>query len=353
MGNSAHSSGKAAFSLSIQYFCHKGTIVQKYLINLGEGGLSDDQVKWGNLQLAPDVCIRDLDFVNYETFDEDLDSSTLTREVISKNTLAISYDILSPDSAEDGESPPKVGTEEQQLTAALFISPFVNGQATNIEEGNCIRIAEADCQILDSSPKRRQLEITITYVLKVLPQRTMKELRSLENESKLQLIKVEKIMAAMDDEFQERSKFRRIYFSQSPQLDLAYRRQLEHILSVCCIPLSKADATDSKADDAELKAGDGESKNEDTDPKAENGDLKAEDAEPKADDADSKASDANSKAGDANSRAEDTASKADDAESYFGVAVATAITCGDISGHRIGPRASLCVSHYTRPIWQC
>ncbi|KAH7083543.1 hypothetical protein FB567DRAFT_529354 [Paraphoma chrysanthemicola] len=341
LDNSAQSPGKPAFPLSIQYFCYKGTIVQKYLINLGGGGLSYDQVKWGNLQLTPEICIRDLDFVNYETFDEDLDSSTLTREVISKNTLAISYDILSSDSAEDDESPQKVGTEEQQLTAALFISPFVNGQAANIEEGNCIRIADADCQTLDNSPKRKQLEITITYVLKVLPQSTMKELRSLKNESTLQMIKAKEIMEAMDDEFQERSKFRRIYFSQNPQLDLAYRRHLEHILSVCCIPLSKADAADSKADDAELKTGDRESKGEDADPKAENGDLKAEDAGPKADDADSKASDANSNADDADSRAEDTVSKADYAEPYYGVAVATAITCGDISGHRIGPRASL------------
>lgn len=304
LGKSAHLSGTSAFPLSIQYFCDKGTIIQKYLLNLGEGGLSYDQVKWGDLQLTPYICIRDLDFVNCKTFDENLNSSALTRDVISENTLVISYDILSPDSAKDDKTQTKVGTDEKPLTAALFISPFVNGKATKIEEGNCIRIVEADCQTPDGSPTLNRLEISIAYTLRVLPKSTMERLKSFNDKSTPELIKAENSVNAMNDEFQEDSEFCRVYFSQSAQLDLAYRRHLEHILSVCCIPLLEPDEVGSKADDANSKTA-------------------------KAD------------------------SKADKAKSRSIAAVATAITCGDISGHRIGPRASLWVLRYIRHIWQC
>jgi hypothetical protein len=245
----------AAFPLSIQYFCSRGIVIQKYLLNVGEGGINFEKVKWGKLSLEPDVCIRSLDFVKPQgrwSYLEDLKFS-----IVSDHHLIIQRE------------------EDSTTGAALIISAFINDEPAKIDKKNCINL----------EPTEGQLEISVVYKLVVLQNNMLEALESLEKDQSpkktqpkqeesdtemnnhltgheenaqsedeaapktaenasnrdVSLSEEEKRTISakncMEEMFCAKNPFRKIFFAQDIRLDFAFRRNLEHILSVCSIPI--------------------------------------------------------------------------------------------------------------------
>lgn len=306
------------FPLSVQYFCVDNTVVQKYLVRYPEDTGSGYRVKLDKLPLAQGVVIRTPDFTDDLPYNECGQGSEPLRIMkVSKHNMLVARKIPSEMAS---------SSKSSAVVVALAISPFINNKPVAIDDEFCITIENED--------RQTQLEIAITYKLQVLSQHQMglldvmqalisadpeesdgnaKTVRkssvslindafsktntpsalfaqsTLTREEHAQLTKssssspttaegehgrqnqrstsglhnffwsareaLEKLRA-----FSEDTAFSRIPFSRDRHLDFIFRRNLEHILSVCSIPI-----------------GDGK----------------------------------------------------------------IAITCGDISGHRVGPRASL------------
>jgi hypothetical protein len=236
----------AAFPLSIQYFCSRGIVIQKYLLNIGEGGISPEKVNWGNLSLAPDVCIRSLDFVKYQ--DRGDFREKLKFSVVSDHHLILQH------------------KKDSQTGAALVISAFINDEPTKIDKNHCINLEHTD----------GQLEISVIYKLVILQKDMIEVLENLEKDpsayrteptleesdtetnssaedeaipeaaenasKRVRWIftdgrRTRSAMKSMKKIFRATNPFRKIFFAQDIRLDYAFRRNLEHILSVCSIPV--------------------------------------------------------------------------------------------------------------------
>jgi hypothetical protein len=240
----------AAFPLSIQYFCSRGIVIQKYLLSVGEGGVDPNKVNWTNLSLAPDVCIRSLDFVQGQMrrdYQEDLKFS-----IVSDHHLILQH--------EGGFQP----------GATLIISASINNEPAKIDDNYCI----------DLEPTEGQLEISVVYKLAVLQQDMIEALESLEGtepreersdaetnhfftghvdhpsteyeavprtaENALKRDtwvftegrQIAYAKQTFETTFCAKNPFRKIFFAQENRLDFAFRRNLEHILSVCSVPVA-------------------------------------------------------------------------------------------------------------------
>lgn len=330
--------------MSIQYYCHEETVLQTYLISLRDIGTSDSKLGSTSraIRLATDFIIRGLDFTKrYRQEDEHTYQREHDLHLVDNKTVVILHTMANPDSddhneeySSDGESnndsdvtaqhPSEEPKSAPQATAAFLISTFVNGDPATInndEAGSYVNIPD--------SRTADQVEITVAYTLRILDEEMSDSLGCLARNSSdyndlLRQISLESSKSSLEaarlgneddvmgtvppkvpnmtgtenedvernqgskqqpsshaaqamtkaaSELSDSSPFRRICFDKDDKLDLMFRRNLEHILSVCCIPVPSL-ATSSDIRDSP-----------------------------------------------------------------------TAITCGDISGHRVGPRASLCVYH--------
>ena len=326
-------------SLSIQYYCSENTVIQKYQILVGDSGISYDKINWGNLSLNPQVCIRTLHFIDELDFDDDEDGADIVTRVLSDSSIMLVRPIPEvhfleekakqqpeeDDSIKTGKSDESpINPVDQPIAVALIISPFINDQPASIVDGTCIRLERIEGEA--------QIVITIAYTIKMLYSNceelfriqdlamdpdsdseatsvsdagttqesapgsdTASELRSDINAASANPYKmgtanepieitirrriladawaaeVLNAMQEMGKVFRKGTTFRRICFSPIKNRDYAFRRNLEHILSVSSIPIAVEQNKNTPSP-----------------------------REP-----------------------------------------AIAITCGDISGHRIGPRASL------------
>ncbi|KAJ8117191.1 hypothetical protein OPT61_g1549 [Boeremia exigua] len=366
-----------AFPLSIQYFCSRGSVIQKYLFRAGQ--LSPQKVP-----VARGITIRTLDFVNYSTFnepyrhhgpgletehesddnsnenpgdesqndhgvcdgsigahpdtleptsdsniesDERLDIRSAVRQVcveddveqhteqnVQQNveqdvghtaeTNDEHYDKIEVDKNEvdDGyrkrayraktfvvaghnliiarslpwaviqqNSVRQIGVE-RPVAVALVISAFINDRPAQIESDWYMTIGD-NVQMSD-------IEITFTYKLQLLDQNQMEAIRipGLANLTREAILKarntnisedrydqdnqsstpatisktpsstdsdhptscaceVSQAIADMGRVFRKDNTFRKICFSRDPALDFVFRRNLEHMLSVCSIPI--------------------------------------------------------------------------------------------------------------------
>lgn len=327
------------YSLSIQYYCSEKTVIQKYQIFVGDSGISHDKINWGNLSLNPQVCIRTLHFIDELDFDDDEDGADIVTRVLSDSSIMLvrpipevhfleertKQQLKEGDSIKTGKSDESpMNPVDQPIAAALIISPFINDQPATIVDGNYIK--------LDRIEGEAQIVITIAYTIKMLYSNceelfkirelamdgdsdseatsvsaarttqesapgsdTTSELGSdisaasanscktgtanepieITNQKRALAdawaAEVLNAMQEMGKVFRKETTFRRICFSPIKNRDYAFRRNLEHILSVCSIPIAVEQNKNTPSPQ-----------------------------EP-----------------------------------------AIAITCGDISGHRIGPRASL------------
>lgn len=320
-------SDEIQFLLSIQYFCSKGTVFQKYLINIGKGGIPRN----ARLSLDPYICIRSLDFVNDLYFNDD--RAKLKTSVVSNN-LVVTHVIEKDEMEELEEWQPAELKGQLPIAAALVISPFIGDQPAQIKTDTTAGTDEA-CHYIDltDSLVMTRLEITVAYTLKLIHRDTMEATVSSESGEttsngtaplqdehisasdkqasepdttvlveagptgpcdppaqdatttteegdlaaeeealvKRCIVKITAAKEEMEHAFRGDSSYRKIFFSPSPSLDFAFRRNLNHILYVCCIPISAGCDVGNTSEDPP----------------------------------------------------------------------AIAITCGDIAGHRVGPRASL------------
>lgn len=320
-------SNAPAFPLSIQYFCSGGTVIQKHLINIGRDGVPYEKIH-KRLSIVPDICIRGLDFVKYHDFNDT--RAVLDTFVVSKNHFVITHDLQWRDKEDLILNGMPDDTSKIPVAAALIISPFIDGKPAEInvtDEGSHIN--------LDVTPEQTRLDITVVYTLKLpCEDKTLvaeasrssdstihretgstqdkesaatsqslagydtapsvkdeavftvqadvfteclvpptEEGRSVVNEEYIAKVSLDITTAQREMErvFCRQNDLRKIYFSQDGRLDFAFRRNIEHILSVCSIPIP----VDHKSVPNSIKG------------------------------------------------------------------PAIAITCGDIAGHRMGPRASL------------
>jgi hypothetical protein len=259
----------AAFPLSIQYFCSRGLVIQKYLLNVGEGEINSGTVNWGNLSLTPDVCIRSLDFVERHDFNDS--SQELKSSVVSDRYLILQH---SSKDYEDDTSKP-VHERDSQAGAALIVSAFINDNPAKIDKDHCIHLERTESQ----------LEISVVYKLVILQEDMIEALKPLEKDQSVNKTNTaheesnteangsltghvedpsgadeattkeaknamkrnkwglrerrrnKSAKRSMRKIFCARNPFRKIYFAQDSRLDFAFRRNLVHILSVCSIPV--------------------------------------------------------------------------------------------------------------------
>jgi hypothetical protein len=258
----------SAFPLSIQYFCSEGIVIQKYFLYVGEGGINSEKVKWGNLLLAPDVCIRSLDFVEDHNFNDP--SQELKSSVVSDHYLIFRHG--SEDYVDDTSKP--VHERDFQAGAALVISALINDKPAKIDKSHCINLELTE----------GQLEISVVYKLVILEQGTIEALKCSEEDQSANKTETTQeegdaetngsstghvedpspedeaapratenalkrdtwaftegrqityAKQTMETIFCAKNPFRKIFFAQDNRLDFAFRRNLEHILSVCSIP---------------------------------------------------------------------------------------------------------------------
>jgi hypothetical protein len=261
--------------LSIQYFCHNGSIIQNYLINLGVGGIPPDVVKWDNLQLLPDLTIRDLDFSTHRSFNDGV--TDLEWFQLSDTTLLVAHSLPTDSEAEPGSHSGTKDLASARGAAAIIVSIFVNNASVIFQSKDKISLKIKD--------EKENVDITVVHKLCILTPDQMVDLRYLRQDFAQRQAEApgmppfdqrsEHVVPSFVFRFIQEARmatkemalvlsdvspFRRICFSPDPRLDFAFRRNLEHVLSVCAIPVDNE---------------------------------------------------------------------------------AVAITCGDISGHRVGPRASL------------
>lgn len=219
----------SAFPLSIQYFCCEGLIVQTYLLNLGDGAVPRDKVKWGSLLLDGGICIGGLTFVN--------DNSNRGKASMDFKLSDDRHKLLVVQPV-PGDTEQSTEDKQQELSvAALIISPFINGVAAELDDDHRIELKE---DIVGA-----RLEISIVYTLKIFEQGTVDILKELKKPADLESVAKPTLdlAPAMAEVFKSESSFQRVYFAPSPRFDFAFRRNLEHILSVCSIPIySDADA---------------------------------------------------------------------------------------------------------------
>lgn len=327
------SSASTALPLSIQYFCHGETVLQTYQISLRDLGTSGPILgsRFRAIRLANDFIIRGLDFTKlYGEEDDDAYQKEHDLHLVDDKTVVILHTMPHLDSddhneehSSDGDSKPfEKHTSVPKVVVAFIISAFINGDPATIVENN-----GAHYMTIPESWLADQLEITVAYTLRLLDKGTTYALdnpnpesgdfddllgqiilgsnastfaaaeqdtghevtkNTSSQESNVTVSEDKEVrkdqgpkwyppghaahaMAESASELSEESRFRKICFDKDKELDFMFRRHLEHILSVCCIP------------EPSLAVG----------PEIEDSPM--------------------------------------------------AITCGDVSGHRIGPRASLCV----------
>jgi hypothetical protein len=259
----------AAFPLSIQCFCSEGIVIQKYLLRVGKDGVDSEKVNWGELSLTPYICIRSLDFVKDHDFNDP--SKKLESSVVSDRYLLLQHS--SKDYVEEASKP--VHERDFRAGAALVISAFINDDPAKIDENHCIHLERTE----------GQLEISVVYKLVILQEDTIEALKSLEkglSANQTQSTHGESDTEAngsltghvedpsaedetvprstenawkrdtwaftegrqikyakqnMETMFCAKNPFRKVFFAQDNRLDFAFRRNLEHILSVCSIPV--------------------------------------------------------------------------------------------------------------------
>lgn len=214
------------------------------------------------------MYIKDLDSTN-----EKMPSQEQYTFALTKNTIVTTVRL------------PDKSTEH--YAAALFVSAFINGQPATIVEGTSLAV-ENICSVTLT-------EKTLTYTLDLIDSQAMNDLKSrgaidfetvcpvlvphpeqsatsdgdsLERSASTISPSTDHITDAcsgseprgiarvfrqpdfdnktlhqMDAIFRAKSEssFRKICFSGNPWLDFNFRRTLEHILSVCCIPMPVQD----------------------------------------------------------------------------------------------------------------
>lgn len=237
------------FSFSVQYFCDDGTIFQKCTLERKAEVQAD--LHLGQLKLQANLIIRNLDFTEHSDFnEEDINSNEFrplkssegskSGEVFEEPEVPIySYRL----GVNDGslkvihqitqESSKEMGLEEaeHQKAVVLSIIPYVNGELQSLNlEGKAATIDLSE-HIKYQAEELGVLDVVLAYKLQFgcEPDNKPAGFENIMNKSP---------MSGHED-------YERIAFANHLELDFIIRRNLNHILSVCSIPVSQSTTTSS------------------------------------------------------------------------------------------------------------
>ncbi|KAL0258643.1 hypothetical protein SLS55_006140 [Diplodia seriata] len=201
--------------LSVQYFCNNGTVFQKYTWKPGGEPLPS----LPRVRFSSDVLIRDLDFVDPENHFNDQDWGYFRPRGSGDSPLILLHQL--PSDSGHGESQGPNGGHAQPV-AGLIMAPFAYRKLQKIEnkEGRMHEI-EFTQEAKEKFLQDGTLEITMAYKLE------LKSSGESWDDAEID-----------EEELETNTSYQKIKFSADRHLDFIIRRNLEHILSVCSVPVS-------------------------------------------------------------------------------------------------------------------
>lgn len=213
--------------LSIQYFCHQGSVFQRHLYRRYRYKITEKELR--SLRIDAEVCIRNLDFEqDNSTFNERTEAQRPHfRRGPKDRSLIIVHEITQETADQIGIDLSENLDASKPTAAALIITPFADGMAQKVTERGYISLhKDVKRKFIDEG----NIDITLGYRLQLLEQDPKWE-NSLVPAAHF---------GHMGDTFSSDQPFRRIRFSEDDQFDFLVRRNLEHILSVCCIAIPES-----------------------------------------------------------------------------------------------------------------
>ncbi|EKG19149.1 hypothetical protein MPH_03519 [Macrophomina phaseolina MS6] len=216
-----------ATTFSVQYFCHKGTIFQRHLLEFDKARFPNPDLS--RLRFDAAVCTRNLDFVDNPDFNND--DEPPYRSGPNHRSLTVVHKMNRNTAADMGIDKKEYSKRSGPKAAALIITPFTEGRAQKVRQmGDADRswYIELDKEAETAIMKLRKLDITLAYRLQLLEEDQKWENSTVPGR---RMTSVGKAMSL------ESSLFRRIVFSRNEHLDFVIRRNLEYILSVCSVPI--------------------------------------------------------------------------------------------------------------------
>ncbi|OJD34447.1 mg2+ transporter zinc transport protein [Diplodia corticola] len=254
------------FTLSVQYFVRDGTVFQQHVFERKAGRRLDEHVVVvPNVMIDTDVLIRQLDFTaadgpgdggggdegrggTYGSSAAEVYSTSLGPHGYS---LVLDHSGVSSSRSAEGSTanlfpgPEQLdgnGREGLSDSAGLVLALFVNGVPQRIEEveNKWYKIADRDKAEADFIISGR-VEITLAYRLQITSaaERNNGQWRS-------SLVSASDLWA-MDRHFCA-TPFGHLSLSSSQHENYVLRRNLEHVLSVCSVPVSGGDTMASSDD---------------------------------------------------------------------------------------------------------
>lgn len=146
------------FWLSTQYFCSENTVVQTYLLRDCNDKDSDRTVKLRQLQLAQNIVIRTVNFVDGSSYDEYPQRPNFPQYVCASKDHMFVIRKIPDDILKEGKKSKK---QLPPVAVALQISPFINNRPADIDDKYCITVEEEQYNL-------PHLEITIMYKFQLL-----------------------------------------------------------------------------------------------------------------------------------------------------------------------------------------
>lgn len=199
-------------SFSVQYFCERGTIFQRYTWE--DGATDDANSELPEFTFDSSLLVRELDFVARKNIFNSDERLHVREAISSQHTLLIIHD-----------------NRDDSITG-LSVTPFA------FREIQTIIPVEGDEYLyrLDLSEAIRShyrdfgtLEITMAYKLE------SKTARQRWNDPPVEPSQLESMASTLSGHINV--PYQRLVFSSHRHLDFVTRRNLEHILSVCSIPV--------------------------------------------------------------------------------------------------------------------
>lgn len=217
--------------VTLQYFCHDGTVFQKYTLSHNPEGTS--AIQKSMLRIPRSFLIRTLDFVNESSFNKaDRFDDGYVYLFGPKNHSHIAIHRMSKsDATEIGIDENSYHEPDGPKAVGLIITVFINGKPQLLYKPHSHLYIELSREAQRELEASTTVEITVAYRLQVL---------SSSQSWKKSFIPAS-ALASVERAFSETSisAFERLRWSSHDHIDFITGRTLEHILSVCsrAVPL--------------------------------------------------------------------------------------------------------------------
>lgn len=308
----------------LQYFCRNGVVTQHYTVESKEPGKGLPTEDLSPFKICSSPLIRDTEFDNFmnpfnsEAADAEGYSTVLGPRKFGLVRTHQGYRELN---LEDTRRPMFFRSSKKRdvdNVVGLAMTPLLNGVVQKVKQSG--EKADGICLDIDEIPHYGRFEVTMLYKLR--------RLQTSDNPWAWALVPAVELSSMQKTVLQ--TPFTHLSFSSDTVLDFIIKRNLEHILSVCSIPSGQPS---SLTEDLDFDKDDTPNSSLD-----QHGMSKEQ--------IESTASFSDHLSGDkplghqGRSTVRPTGSSRDD-EQTMQRNSAIALTCGDISGHRIDASASL------------